>query len=1137
MDLARAREYLKALDFESLFIEELGWDTLRTKTEVSVDGQKFGLAGVAEKHGMAVLVCTPRDADASPDYQTRLKIERQVVKLVHEHILVFVDKDKGTQVWQWVKREPGRPAACREHTLYPNQSGEALLQKLQAVAFSLEEEAGIAIRDVTSRVRTAFDVERVTKRFYGQFKTEHDAFLVFIKGIPDKDMHRWYVSVMLNRLMFIYFVQKKGFLNSNPDYLRDRLVQSKQRGKDRFYRGFLCALFFKGFARKEEDRSAATRKLLGRVPYLNGGIFQVHEIEDRYGKEIRITDAAFDKLFAFFDQYQWHLDEHPLRNDNEINPDVLGYIFEKYINQKQMGAYYTKEDITGYISRNTVVPRIFDMARNKCRVAFEGEQSVWRLLQTDPDRYIYDAVRKGVIDKAGDVIPESRLPDFVQKGMHDPKARMFDKRYNLGDAELLDDDGNKLTLPTETWREYVARRTRCLELRQKLAAGETRDINDLITYNLDICQFAQDVVEQSEGPELLRAVWRAIAGRVPDKSNLKPESGISVLDPACGSGAFLFAALNILEVLYEACLDRMQTFLDELESSGKKHRADKYKDFRDVLERVSRHTSRKYFVFKSIIINNLFGVDIMDEAVEICKLRLFLKLAAQVEPDPNKDNLGIEPLPDIDFNIRAGNTLVGYATESDVAQALYKTETVKQTGFVYGEHEDALANIRVRLEDLQQAFDVFRKRQLETEKRQAVPEGDKKKVEAQRDAVNQELSPYLARWFAEKNVKTQAAFRAWLKSHKPFHWFVEFHGIMKSGGFDVIIGNPPFVEYSKVRDEYSIKGYATAECGNLYAYVVERAFGLLRRQGCFCLVLPISFGCTQRMASAQAFVNGPRRTAWLSSYAERPSKLFTGAEVLLTIAVVRNGTNDSSVFSTGLTKWASEERGVLFQRIVYENAGRPLRPYVLPKISSGLERAIVEKLETLPGRLGSSFVKRSSTRIYYRIGGGRYWKIYTDFQPRFVLNGKKSVSSRENYLYFGSAAQRDSAIAVLSSTLFYWYFMLTTNGRDLNPIDLREFPVGVDGFASAESSALGRLCSRLMVDYRTNSAMLKKTSLKTGQIEYQEFYPRKSKTGIIDRIDQMLAKHYGFTDEELDFIINYDIKYRMGRGAGDAKEE
>lgn len=92
-----------------------------------------------------------------------------------------------------------------------------------------------------------------------------------------------------------------------------------------------------------------------------------------------------------------------------------------------------------------------------------------------------------------------------------------------------------------------------------------RNINDLITCNLDIRQFAEDVITNSEGPELLRAFWHAIVGRTPEKSNEKFENGISILDPACGSGAFLFAALNILEPLYDACLDRMRVFVDDLE--------------------------------------------------------------------------------------------------------------------------------------------------------------------------------------------------------------------------------------------------------------------------------------------------------------------------------------------------------------------------------------------------------------------------------------------------------------------------------------------------------------------------------------------------------------------------------------------
>ena len=128
---------------------------------------------------------------------------------------------------------------------------------------------------MTGKVKKAFDVEKVTKRFYDRFQKEHQAFLKLLKGIPDDDMQRWYVSVMLNRLMFIYFIQSKGFLgDADRDYLRTKLVESKLRGSDRYYREFLCPLFFEGFAKRPQERSAAMNDLLGAVPYLNGGLLE-----------------------------------------------------------------------------------------------------------------------------------------------------------------------------------------------------------------------------------------------------------------------------------------------------------------------------------------------------------------------------------------------------------------------------------------------------------------------------------------------------------------------------------------------------------------------------------------------------------------------------------------------------------------------------------------------------------------------------------------------------------------------------------------------------------------------------------------------------------------------------------------------
>ena len=274
-----------------------------------------------------------------------------------------------------------------------------------------------------------------------------------------------------------------------------------------------------------------------------------------------------------------------------------------------MGAYYTKEDITGYMARNTVISFLLDAAKKECPVAFGPDGGVWRLLRDEPDRYAYPALGHGVAwnaRQAGDPKPLDapfELPDAIVAGIDDVSQR------GAWNSAAPDD----YALPTETWREVVARRQRYAEIRAKLVAGQVHDVNDLITLNLDIEQFAKAVIAQSEGPELLRAFWHALRD-------------VSVLDPTCGSGAFLFAALNVLEPLYTACLEGMRGFLDDLERTDR-HRSPKaLGDFQDVLAQMGKHVSERYFVLKSIVLNNLYGVDVMEEAVEICKLRLFLKL-------------------------------------------------------------------------------------------------------------------------------------------------------------------------------------------------------------------------------------------------------------------------------------------------------------------------------------------------------------------------------------------------------------------------------------------------------------------------------------------------------------------------------
>ena len=1104
LDRNRARQLLAKGELQRIFIEELGWDRHSSPLEITAAAMPVRLQALAQKRGMVVYHCPPPSGENLPDYTHRRKIEQQVAKSAHEHLIVFTDAGNETQVWQWVKREPGKPAACREHVFHRSQTGDALLQKLEAIAFTLEEEERLSLTDVTHRTRAGFDVERVTKRFYDRFQKEHTAFLKFVSGISDRADKEWYASVMLNRLMFVYFIQRKGFLDGDRDYLRNRLNQMRaEHDKDKFYsfyRYFLLRLFHEALGSKE--RNADLERLVGRIPYLNGGLFDVHELEksDRYGTSIQIPDQAFERIFDYFDQYQWHLDERPLRADNEINPDVLGYIFEKYINQKQMGAYYTKEDITEYISKNTVLPFLFDTARANCKVAFENPKgpTVWDLLSNDPDRYIYPAVRHGA---------ELPLQEEIAMGLDPPTLHKL-----VGDGPIktleLRKAWNTLApathaLPTETWREVIARRTRYVELKTTLAAGEVCDIEDLITHNLDIRQFAQDAIENCEGPDLLRAFWHAI-------------EKITILDPTCGSGAFLFAVLNILEPLYEACLERMEAFIEDLARSGEKHRLEKYSDFRKVLDRVAAHPNRRYFIFKSIILNNLFGVDIMEEAVEICKLRLFLKLSAQVDPDGSHDNLGIEPLPDIDFNICVGNTLVGYASHDEVRRA-----AMSKLDF-----ENTRETISQKAGELQKAFDTFRTRQIEGDG--SVPTKDKQELRCRLKALDDELNRYLAGEYKVAPSRKHAYAR-WRKSHQPFHWFVEFYGIMSGGGFDVIIGNPPWKEYTKVKETYTVRGYETEPSGNLYAFCTERSLAMLSSRGFLSFIVQLPIVSSSRMATMRACLR--RNAAFIATITcdDRPGKLFEGLQhCRSTIFALQHRVRavDSRLWSSGYRRWASEVREFLFPLVTFTQVGDgETQTGQFPKIASPLQVSAYAKVFAgTNSPLGRAMSTHTTSNFVFYQESAQYWIKATVGLPHYAKNGRVGAPAHGRHFYVDSARQARIVCAILQSNLFYSYFIAFSDCFHVSDTLTMSFPVPS---AVLNDGSLDSLGAKLMRSLERN-AERKTIDIKAGdKVSYDEFRVGESKP-IINEIDHILSRHYKFTEEELDFITNYDIKYRMG---------
>jgi hypothetical protein len=1108
LDYAKCRQLLDRCNLDALFIECLGWDRHNASVTVATKSGAVRLRGFAQKRGFAAYLAEPNERGRIPDHETRAAVDREVTKISREHIIIFSD-GKSEQAWLWVRRAKGQPTRFRVYGWRKGQLSGTLLERvLPRIAFSLAEEERLTLPDVTSRAGVAFDIEKVTKRFFERFQDEHEAFHGFIKGIKSVADRDWYASVMLNRLMFCYFIQKKGLLDGDHDYLRNRLARLQQnKGKDQFwsfYRHFLLRLFHEGLGQKRSSRERSLDALVGRIPYLNGGLFDVHELERTY-PDIHIPDDAFERLFAFFDEFRWHLDERPLQEGNEINPDVLGYIFEKYINQKQMGAYYTKEDITGYIAQSTILPFVLDRAARDCAIAFAPDTtaSVWRLLRHDPDAYIYESLRHGVVDDKGEVIP---LPKEIEAGTTDvAKRRAWNKAAPA-----------PYGLPTETWREHVARRERCLELRRTLAAGKVTAVNDLVTLNLDIRQFVEDVIDRCEGPELLRAVWRCLVGNLSATPAEQHEPGLSVLDPTCGSGAFLFAALNVLEPLYDACLDRMASFLEDLDrakAAGDSVDLRKFADFKATLAQVAEHPNKSYYILKSIIVNNLYGVDIMEEACEICKLRLFLKLVAQVD-----EGVGgiekIEPLPDIDFNIRAGNTLVGFTRLEAVRASM-------EGRFDFGSD---IARIETQAAEAADTFREFRAMQTRRNVEQRQLAEGKRLVRERLRTLDGELNRYLASEYGVDPDKS-SKFAGWRESHMPFHWLVDFYGIMSRGGFDVIIGNPPYIELKEVSD-YALRGYRCLAAGNLYAVVIEQCLGLLSAAGRLGMIVPVSSVSTDRYQSLQDLLSS--RRLWYSSYDDRPSRLFDGLEhIRLTIHLLAPPGGEPQCSSTRYHKWNVAERESLFARLQYARAAPSLVSGSMPKLSSSIEASILEKLSA-QGRCLEEFISGNGThKIYYSRKIGYFLQVL-DFEPE-VLDGRgvRRPPSEFKELRFRTKALADVALCCLNSSLFYWFVTVFSDCRHVNRREVDAFPIALDSLAGGPSGReLASLARQLMRDLDAKSER-RVMRFKHDELTVQCIIPRSSKP-LLDSIDDVLAQHIGFTTDEAEFLVNYDIKYRVG---------
>lgn len=608
----------------------------------------------------------------------------------------------------------------------------------------------------TQNLLDAFSVEALSKDFFNEYKDLYNQFCGFLfKHRADvdyfgKEFLQWedkylrdYVKKMMGRITFIYFLQRKGWMNGDMEYMQKAFANSACQ--DDYLDAFLEPLFFGVLNTKPEDRKALFAKegwdlsLLEEwkdVPYLNGGLF---ERDDQDKPKSKFPAEMFKDLFDFYARYNFTIDENdPDDAEVGVDPEMLGHIFENLLeDNKDKGAFYTPKEIVRYMS----------------------EESIAQYLKTHAEEALHSAIDA--------LIKERKVDEVLQT----------------------------------------------------------------------------------------KAVASAIYALLQE---------VKVCDPAIGSGAF---PMGVLNVLYHARL-MLYGFIKP------------------------QHEFSPADVKREIIQNNIYGVDIEKGAIDIARLRFWLSIVV----DSNQP----EALPNFDYKFMQGNSLLeefGGIDLSSLQDQIMQTTMYEPQRDLFGNVEDSQMkmtftqketanNLQVNLEKYFSIDDHTQKQAVKEEISNAVKNHISYNIEMRRDqclcliqeaneAISDEESQIevIKSSFSEDKMPMDEIRKHERKISKLkkdigrynkkihhydsvcrelesidltsnesfFLWHTWFRDVFDKGGFDVVIGNPPYVQLqndksmSKVYQEQNYRTFNKS--GDLYCLMVEHGFNIMKTNGLLCFIM------------------------------------------------------------------------------------------------------------------------------------------------------------------------------------------------------------------------------------------------------------------------------------------------------------
>jgi type I restriction-modification system DNA methylase subunit len=632
--------------------------------------------------------------DRLPGITARRAVQRALKPVHAEHLLCYVTQDQKQAAFVWARKRADDKIELRTLPYEVGSPARTTIERLAELAFGLDELGPTgepSITAITDKLNAAFSVEAVTTAFFEDYKNVFaDLQQRLFEVTGDKVWAHDYALQLLNRLMFLYFIQRKRWLGGDPRFMPTfwRAYTTSNQPADSFYDRWLSVLFFEAFNNTfhggHRHFPEAIRTALHEAPYLNGGLFSQNQLDRAYS--VHLPDEFFATLFdrfngstpGFLERYNFTITEStPLDLEVAVDPEMIGKVYESLVNITFEGL--TEEDRRGSAGI-FYTPRVeIDLM---CRLSLVD--SLANRLGSDKKPLLYDAV------------------------------------------------------------------------------------------------FAADPAEKETADSHLfeRNLWPVLNDAL---------RSLTVCDPACGSGSFLVGMLLVL---------------DDLQARANTHLG---------IEETAYERRRR------IVGEQLYGVDAMEWAVHVAELRLWLQLV--VETELELAELKFRPLlPNLSFKVRQGDSLVQeigginfglHRTHLDIPAPLKGRITqLKGKKLRYYQGEAGLREADLKHEELAIFRDILGHKQLAL-KNQIANLTHKIESPTEQDALpgmdmanGTDERRRIAQLFAERAdhqaelARIEAALDA-LRQTKtvPFVWDIAFVEIFEGdkGGFDIVIGNPPYV--------------------------------------------------------------------------------------------------------------------------------------------------------------------------------------------------------------------------------------------------------------------------------------------------------------------------------------------------------